>query len=164
MTVLSKGKEGPGDSGVYSTSMAKTTMVCNTARIGNMPTYSTFTRSRCDNFPTRRTTPIGGMESLRNRFLTEGFAAESSALLLESRRPGTQMAYKGPWRKWSGWCHERRINSLQASVGQLANILTTQLHNGLEYSTLNGYRSALSAYHPDIEGHKVEACFINRPT
>ena len=162
-TMLSKDREGPRDSGDYSTSMARTTMVCDTTRNGDMPTYSTSTRSRCDNVPTRRTTPIGrdtephtsDRESLRNRLITEGFSAESYTLLLESRRPGTQMAYKGPWGKWNSWCRERGINPLQASVGQIANFLTTQLHNGLEYSTLNGYRSALSAYHPDIEGHKV---------
>jgi hypothetical protein len=40
-------------------------------------------------------------------------------------------------------------------VANVANFLTEQMQRGLEYSTLNGYRSALSAYHPEIEGYKI---------
>ena len=106
MTMFSKCREGPGNSGDNSVNMARTTMGCNTARNGDMPTYSTSTGSPCDHVHVRRTTPIGGdtepntsgIERLGNRLLAEGFSAEYSALF-ESRRPGTQMAYKGPWGK-----------------------------------------------------------------
>ena len=95
------------------------------------------------------------MEDLRNRLRTEGFSEESSSLLLESRRAGTKLAYAGPWKKWCGWCRERRINPVQTTVGNIGNFLTSQAQRGLEYSTLNTYRSAISAYHQEIDGHAI---------
>ena len=40
-------------------------------------------------------------------------------------------------------------------MADVANFLTEQLQRGLQYSTLNCYRSAISAYHPEIEGYKM---------
>jgi len=40
-------------------------------------------------------------------------------------------------------------------VGQIAGFLSYQFDMGLEYSTLNSYRAALSAYHPKVEGYAV---------
>ena len=37
----------------------------------------------------------------------------------------------------------------------MSNFLAEKFQEGLEYSTVNVYRSALSAFHPDIEGRKV---------
>ena len=37
----------------------------------------------------------------------------------------------------------------------VANCLTEQLQRGLQYSTLNCYRSAISADHPEMEGYKM---------
>ena len=83
-----------------------------------------------------RSISVSGMETLRQRFKTEGFSEESADLLLESRRAGTQVAYTGPWQKWSGWCGKRKINPLQATVGQIAGFLTKQFKRDLEYSTI----------------------------
>jgi len=57
--------------------------------------------------------------------------------------------------KWNCWCHQQQVDPVCASVGHLANFLTVQQVRGLEYSSLNIYRSALSAYHPEIEGYPV---------
>lgn len=97
----------------------------------------------------------GGMDGVRQRLRTQGFSEQSSELLLEARRPGTQNAYAGPWKKWCGWCGTKQIDPFQATVGDVANFLTEQLGKGLQYSTLNCYRSAISAYHPEIDGHKA---------
>ena len=48
------------------------------------------------------------------------------------------------WDKWSGWCHKRQIDLLQASVIQVVEFLTDCYHEGKGYSTINTYRSALS--------------------
>ena len=51
---------------------------------------------------------------------------------------------------------ERKVDPLQASVGHVANFLTTMLNDrGLKYSTLNLHRSAISAYHTPVEGFQV---------
>ena len=72
-----------------------------------------------------------------------------------ARRPGTQSAYNSPWGKWVGWCGPREISPFQATVADITNFPADMIENGTEYSTLNVYRSALSAYHPEIQGHKV---------
>ena len=72
-----------------------------------------------------------------------------------ARRPGTQSAYNSPWGKWVGWCGPRKISPFPASVADITNFLADMIENGMEYSTINVYRSALSAYHPEIQGHKV---------
>ena len=41
-------------------------------------------------------------------------------------------------------------------MANVANLLTKQLERELEYSTLNCYSSTLSAYHPEIEGYKID--------
>ena len=40
-------------------------------------------------------------------------------------------------------------------MGDVTQFLTESFDRGLQYSTMNIYRSALSAYHPEIEGHQV---------
>ena len=48
------------------------------------------------------------------------------------------------WDKWSGWCHKRQIDLLQASVIQVVEFLTDCHHEGKGYTTINTYRSGLS--------------------
>ena len=42
-----------------------------------------------------------------------------------------------------------------ASLSDIANFLSSEFENGKQYSTLNTYRSAISATHPPIEGYPV---------
>ena len=143
--------------------MAKPTVVLSDLKNGDRNTNSITTNEEFVDVNTRGNTSLvnngtagpSGLETLRKRFRTEGFSEESSNLLLESRRSGTKVAYAGPWKKWGSWCSKRKIDPLQATVGQIAAFLTTQFHRGLEYSTVNAYRSAISAFHPNIEGCPV---------
>ncbi|XP_068690471.1 uncharacterized protein [Montipora foliosa] len=65
-------------------------------------------------------------------------------IICASWTAGTEKQYKGVWDKWSGWCHKRQIDLLQASVIQVVEFLTDCYHEGKGYSTINTYRSALS--------------------
>jgi len=103
---------------------------------------------------TNQSVNISGVEGLKRRLEAEGFSEATSELMLESRRPGTKLAYRGPWEKWCRWAREREINPLQASLANVGNFLT-ESQQSLEYSTLNTYRSAISAYHPQIDGHPI---------
>ena len=80
----------------------------------------------------------------------QGFSNQSATLLLQAWRPSTQSAYKGPWNKLVGWCGQKQVDSFQAPVELVGIILAEVFDSCLEYSTLNGYRSALSAFHPEI--------------
>ena len=69
--------------------------------------------------------------------------------------PGQKKTYSSAWRKRTCWCCERQVDPLSASLDLVLNFLAIQFEAGLEYRTLNVYRSALSATHPQIEGFKV---------
>ena len=60
---------------------------------------------------------------------------------------GTEKQYRAVWKKWTGWCDQRDINTLQASVEEVhvTNFLADCFQEGKIYSTLNTYRSALSS-------------------
>ena len=58
---------------------------------------------------------------------------------------GTEKQYRAVWKKWSGWCNQRNINSFQASVEEVTNFLAECFEEGKSYSTLNTYISALSS-------------------
>ena len=102
-----------------------------------------------------KTAATSGVESLRQRFTSKGISTNAANLLLRSRRQGTQTAYNGPWQKWASWCCAKQVDPFQASVEHVVNFLTEQVDRGIAYSTLNCYRSAISAYHEEIAGQKV---------
>lgn len=143
--------------------LACTTLVCSGSNDVSRLSGSTPTSGGPAIISTRRKTPAGpvkpsnvdSLESIRQRLKTEGFSGDASTLLLESRRPGTKLAYRGPWQKWCSWAGQRKIDPFQASVGNIANFLTMQLQRGIEYTTLNTYRSAISAYHPEIDNRPI---------
>jgi hypothetical protein len=49
----------------------------------------------------------------------------------------------------------RAVDPFHATVANINNFLASKFQEGREYATLNVYRSALSAFHPEIAGHKV---------
>ena len=95
------------------------------------------------------------MESLRCGLTDRGISERAAQVLLDARRSGTQSAYSSSWNKWASWCSGRQTDPVCAPVELIANFLTELFDSGKEYSTLNGYRSAISAYHAGIQGTKV---------
>ena len=93
---------------------------------------------------------MGGMESVRLRVTEEGFSEEATELLMGKWREGTKVSYKCAWDKWSSWARSRKINPFQASIAHIVNFLSAMCREGKAYSTINGYRSAISAIHPHI--------------
>lgn len=98
---------------------------------------------------------LSGVESFRERSSVGGLSQEAASLVSGAWRSGTQTAYNSAWAKWACWCGERQINPFQASVVDVSNFLTDLHGQGLQYSTINGYRSAISALHPKIGGVPV---------
>ena len=80
---------------------------------------------------------------------------EATEILRESRRAGTRKAYHHPWQEWVSWCESRQEDPVQASVELMANFLTEKFQSGVEYRTVNVYRSAISAYHAQVGGQSV---------
>ena len=95
------------------------------------------------------------MASIRGRYQSSAVSKPAQRLLLAAWRARTEKTYSSAWRKWTGWRCEQQVNPVSASLDSVLNFLASQFDAGLEYRTLNVYRSALSATHPQIEGFKV---------
>ena len=95
------------------------------------------------------------MASHRSRYEGSTVSQPAQRLLLAAWRTRTEKTYSAAWRKWTCWCCERQANPLSASLDAVLNFLVSQFEAGLEYHTLNVYRSALSATHSQIEAYNV---------
>ena len=82
---------------------------------------------------------VSGQASPREAFLRQ--------LISASWRPGTEKAYNSVWKQWRSWCEGRSTSVFPTSV--------VEFIAQKQYSTLNLYRSALSATIPPKEGHPV---------
>ena len=47
------------------------------------------------------------------------------------------------------------MDPISCTIGNIINYLSSLFEKGLEYSTINGHRSAISAFHPNIEGKPI---------
>ena len=93
------------------------------------------------------------MESFRQRLQGQGFPQEVSEILLSSWRKRTARQYESAWRSWSGWCDCCQINCFLTSIKNILTYLAYLFHEkGLQYHTINVYRSAISAFHIPIDG------------
>ncbi|KAJ8050270.1 hypothetical protein HOLleu_03405 [Holothuria leucospilota] len=88
----------------------------------------------------------------KGNLTARGLSEEAQTLITSSWRKGTSDQYDCVWKFFSGWCSEREINPFCASLEEASNFLAEQFEKGKSYSTLNIYRSALSATLPPIDG------------
>jgi site-specific recombinase XerD len=161
--VPNEGAEGGNRNHPSNANMANTTMVPEGSADVGRGTDITAATPKIADVTTGGTPPTGGngriktsgLESLRERTSARGLSDRATEVCLQARRPGTQLAYNGPWDKWSSWCSGKQINPVQATVADIADFLTEMFDTGLEYSTMNSYRSAISAYHPEVENYPV---------
>ena len=84
----------------------------------------------------------------------DAFQGEEKAnrLITASRRDGTISHYQSVWNKWSSWCSRKQNDPVRGSINQVIEFLSDAFDEGLEFSTIAGYRSAISAYHDPIDG------------
>ncbi len=90
------------------------------------------------------------MATIDRHFQTKGFSKDTRTFLSASWRSGTQKDYSAKFRKFSGWCSSKQIDPYTASLNQVADFLTSLYTDGLQYRTISGYRSMLSAVLPPV--------------
>ena len=91
------------------------------------------------------------MASINRNFETEGFSKSARDLLVASWRSGTQRDYAAKFEKFSGWCASKQIDPYSATLNQVADFLAYLFESGLQYRTIGGYRSMLSAVLPPVQ-------------
>jgi hypothetical protein len=149
--------------GHCDTSMADTAILPHVVEhVNSKPNPSTTTDepsfvSRGENTPSgsQRNTEVSGLENFRRNKEMQGLSTNTSELLAASWRKGTQSAYNSCWRHWASWCNSRQTNPFLSSLEHIANFLSDLFQKGYEYRSVNCYRSAISAFHPEINGIRV---------
>ena len=68
----------------------------------------------------------------------------------------SQSNYELDWIKWVSWCHRKQTDPLSNHLREVLDFLAEMLSLGLEYSTINNHRSAISDFHESIGGFSVE--------
>ena len=158
-----EGKGGAKHCNTNSPNLAKPTMVCDL--VGNadrVPPSSSMSQGLVDG-PGGPTTPTSEpkqiktsrLEDIRRQHSAAGVSAQTSELLLAGWSRGTNTAYESGWKRWSGWCEERKVNPLSAGIQQFLNFLTSLFQEGLQYRTINSIRSAVSSTHNPLEGNPI---------
>ena len=95
------------------------------------------------------------MDLVREQLASKGLSKEASSLIVQSRRAGTQSHYKSAWGQWASWCAQQQIDPVRCPLNQILEFLTSLFSKGLQYSTIGGYRSAISAFHENCEGTSI---------
>ena len=83
------------------------------------------------------------LEIISNKRRTTGMNEELMAHLNKATRTSTNKAYEGYWRKYADWCKKKDYEAEKYDITQILHYLVDNIH--LQYSTLNGYRSAIAS-------------------
>jgi len=100
----------------------------------------------------KKKTKTCGLDSLREKLASEGISKRASDLITGSRRESSLSHYESSWGKFSSWCSGRKTDPFRSSLNYVLEFLAHLFEEGLEYNTIAGYRSAISAFHDPIEG------------
>ena len=102
-----------------------------------------------------RTPAADGPSRLRKRLESKGISAKASEIMLKSRRESTTCTYASPWRKWVLWCEKQEADPIDCPLNMILDFLAGLFEQGPQYRTINGYRSAISAYHNHVNNKPV---------
>lgn len=145
-----------------STTVAEETLVCRPITNVDCSTNSTselgesVESTQNEDLPSKSSNvELDSVAPLHRNFKAEGFSEQARNLLSASWRKGTQNDYSKKFDKFNSWCNERQIDPYRATLNQIADFLAYLFESGLQYSTISGYRSMLSAVLPQVDNHQV---------
>ena len=156
----------------HRTLMARTAMVPNVAPIVHRQPNTSPSIAMCTKKSSRGDTSTiekqdlssCGLSSIRQQLEKKGISKGASEIMLKSKRESTTQAYSSPWNKWVLWCKQQRVDPIDSPLNYILDFLTELYHEGLQYRTINVYRSAISAYHVPIGdipvGQTKEVCTL----
>lgn len=128
---------------IHDTSRAATTAESTVTTEGSSPTSQS------------RDPQPGGMAAIRQDLRSQGFSRAAAKLIAGSIRKSTHTVYRSRYREFVSWCHRRDIHPSKAPIIKVANFLACLFKKGLSYSSICGYRSAISAYHEGLDGIRL---------
>ena len=146
-----------------NTGLADTSLVPKSTANVNKETYFNTKLSETVSKPDGGRTPVSvkqklktcGLDSFRGRLESKGISENAAYLITAARRRGTYAHYESSWRKWTSWCATKQIDPFRCSINFILDFLAHAFREGFQYSTIAGYRSAISAYHDPIDNEPV---------
>ena len=162
-TSVEKGRGGSGDSDIGSSGLAGSGMVPKTPSTSNKesnpPPLSeglvVESKGRMSSTTSKQQSTISSVASVREIGFDFELSEGAANLIVSSRRQGTRSRYKSAWSKWTSWCDSKQIDPVRCSLAGVLNYLAELFNQGLQYNTIAGYRSAISAFHDPIDGIRV---------
>ena len=101
----------------------------------------------------KRTATVSSFEGFKRTLTSEEILGFAAKLIKDSRRQGSVSIYQSAWEKWSCWCSERKTHPFASALRDVLNVLAHLYENKYEYSSINGHRSATSAYRVPVNGN-----------
>ncbi|CAC5377945.1 unnamed protein product [Mytilus coruscus] len=145
-----------------STSMAQEILVSRNSPVINSASYQTTTlgefvdSTQSQDMPSESSNvEFSRMAPIDRNFKAGGFSESARNLLNASWRKGTQRDYIAKFEKYSSWCTGKQIDPYSATLSQIADFLAPLFESGLQYRTISGYRSMLSAVLSPIDNYLV---------
>ena len=99
--------------------------------------------------PQPQAAQLGGMAIKRQRLGKRGFSDKVVETMAGARAQSTITCYETRWKTFSNWCSERDQNPFEADVTAITDFLQLLFDKGRSWSTVKGYVSAISAFHPE---------------
>lgn len=85
------------------------------------------------------------LSDFRRSFQSKNISVKSTNIILASWRKDTKKQYVSYINRWTRFCNDRQINSVQTDLNFVLDFLTSLYDSGCGYSAINTARSALSA-------------------
>ena len=162
--MYSENKTGSDRCIAHNASLEISTMVPSFNRNADGPT-STITPScqitSSSNVPIS-SSPINRKESQSSRLACvgkslkeRGISGRVSKILLSSWRSSTEKHYQSAWKSFDSWCFGKSEDPISCPVNIVLEFLTDLFDKGLQYRTINTYRSAISMTHLPLDGSLI---------
>ena len=156
-------QRGGGRTHTGDSCVANTGLVSESSGIVGLPSDSLTLGSQVTSGPAGSITPVGDesnpatsrLACVQRSLQSKGISSNASKFILAAWRPGTNSVYNSAWKKWHCWCIAKKVDPLCPSLADITGFLAHSFDEGLEYRTINTYRSALSGVLPPMEGFPV---------
>jgi hypothetical protein len=84
------------------------------------------------------------VEIIRKSLVEKGFSDVTASFIARPHKVSSSSLYDAKWNRFNGWCRERKIDPVKASVPVVADFLVHLFESNRCVSTIKGYRTAIA--------------------
>ncbi|XP_070549703.1 uncharacterized protein [Ptychodera flava] len=133
---------------VTSDVQSVSTSVAKVQRVNSRTTHREATQNK--SYTTSR------LDAIRRHYRGQGISAKATEILVKAVRQSTSKQYDFKWTRFASWCSQRNVDPVSCPAAIILEFLTELFQDkNLTYSTLNGYRAAISSAHLNVYGKPI---------